>query len=75
MGGYNIAAAAAKINAELQAKKGIQHADVPPIHSVSRKIQLDFAFLQLIDFFRLDRESRNAIRRAIGRRRLGEVER
>lgn len=29
------AAAAAKINAELQARKGIQHADVPPIRSVS----------------------------------------
>ncbi len=28
------AAAAAKINAELQARKGIQHADVPPIRSV-----------------------------------------
>lgn len=39
------------------------------------KVQLDFAFLQLTDFFCLDRESRNAIRRAIGRRRLGEVER
>ena len=30
-----IAAAAAKINAQLQAKKGIQHVDVPPIRSVS----------------------------------------
>jgi hypothetical protein len=29
------AAAAAKINAQLQAKKGIQHVDVPPIRSVS----------------------------------------
>jgi hypothetical protein len=29
-----IAAAAAKINAQLQAKKGIQHVDVPPIRSV-----------------------------------------
>jgi hypothetical protein len=29
-----IAAAAAKINAQLQAKKGIQHVDVPPIISV-----------------------------------------
>lgn len=28
------AAAAAKINAELQARKGIQYADVPPIRSV-----------------------------------------
>lgn len=30
------AAAAAKINASLQAKKGIQHVDVPPVRSVSR---------------------------------------
>lgn len=30
------AAAAAKINADLQARKGIQHVDVPPIRSVSR---------------------------------------
>lgn len=30
-----IAAAAAKINAQLQAKKGIQHVDVPPIRAVS----------------------------------------
>ncbi|KAI4249966.1 MAG: hypothetical protein LQ352_005463 [Teloschistes flavicans] len=29
----NIAAAAAKINASIQAKKGIQHVDVPPIQS------------------------------------------
>jgi hypothetical protein len=29
------AAAAAKINAELQARRGIQHVDVPPIRSVS----------------------------------------
>ena len=29
------AAAAAKINAQLQAKKGIQHVDVPPIRSVN----------------------------------------
>lgn len=29
-----LAAAAAKINAQLQAKKGIQHVDVPPIRSV-----------------------------------------
>lgn len=29
------AAAAAKINAQLQAKKGIQHVDVPPIRSTS----------------------------------------
>ena len=28
------AAAAAKINAQIQAKKGIQHVDVPPIRSV-----------------------------------------
>src|ERR1700722_1048011 len=28
------AAAAAKINAELQARRGIQHVDVPPIRSV-----------------------------------------
>jgi hypothetical protein len=28
-----IAAAAAKINAQLQARKGIQHVDVPPIRS------------------------------------------
>lgn len=33
--GDNPAAAAAKINAQLQAKKGIQHVDVPPIRSVS----------------------------------------
>lgn len=31
---FSKAAAAAKINAELQARKGIQHADVPPIRSV-----------------------------------------
>lgn len=31
----SIAAAAAKINAQLQAKKGIQHVDVPPIRSVN----------------------------------------
>lgn len=30
---YRIAAAAAKINAQIQAKKGIQHVDVPPIQS------------------------------------------
>lgn len=30
-----IAAAAAKINAQIQAKKGIQHVDVPPIKSTS----------------------------------------
>jgi hypothetical protein len=30
-----IAAAAAKINAQLQARKGIQHVDVPPIRSAS----------------------------------------
>lgn len=30
-----IAAAAAKINAQIQAKKGIQHVDVPPIRSTS----------------------------------------
>jgi hypothetical protein len=35
----NVAAAAAKINAELQARKGIQHVDVPPVQSV-RKPQL-----------------------------------
>lgn len=29
------AAAAAKINADLQARRGIQHVDVPPIRSVS----------------------------------------
>lgn len=29
------AAAAAKINAQLQAKKGIQHVDVPPIRTVN----------------------------------------
>lgn len=33
---YLLAAAAAKINAQLQAKKGIQHVDVPPIRSVNR---------------------------------------
>jgi hypothetical protein len=32
------AAAAAKINAELQARRGIQHVDVPPIRSVSINI-------------------------------------
>lgn len=31
----SIAAAAAKINAQLQARKGIQHVDVPPIKSAS----------------------------------------
>lgn len=31
------AAAAAKINAQLQARKGIQHVDVPPIRSDSSK--------------------------------------
>lgn len=31
-----IAAAAAKINAQIQAKKGIQHVDVPPIRAVHR---------------------------------------
>jgi hypothetical protein len=31
----SLAAAAAKINAELQARRGIQHVDVPPIRSVS----------------------------------------
>jgi hypothetical protein len=31
----NTAAAAAKINAQLQARKGIQHVDVPPIRSTS----------------------------------------
>jgi hypothetical protein len=36
-----IAAAAAKINAQLQAKKGIQHVDVPPIRSVSTRSHLD----------------------------------
>lgn len=30
-----LAAAAAKINAQLQAKKGIQHVDVPPVRSVN----------------------------------------
>lgn len=35
MGADDIAAAAAaKINAQIQAKKGIQHVDVPPIRSV-----------------------------------------
>ena len=34
-----IAAAAARINASIQAKKGIQHVDVPPIRSVSLKLQ------------------------------------
>lgn len=32
----SIAAAAARINAQLQAKKGIQHVDVPPIRSVNK---------------------------------------
>ena len=32
---YSAAAAAARINAQIQAKKGIQHVDVPPIRSVS----------------------------------------
>ena len=31
---FATAAAAAKINAQIQAKKGIQHVDVPPIRSV-----------------------------------------
>jgi hypothetical protein len=35
MANWRTAAAAAKINAELQARKGIQHVDVPPIRSVS----------------------------------------
>lgn len=35
----NLAAAAAKINAQLQAKRGIQHVDVPPIRSVSSPVQ------------------------------------
>lgn len=30
----HIAAAAARINAQIQAKKGVQHVDVPPIQSV-----------------------------------------
>ena len=30
-----IAAAAARINASIQAKKGVQHVDVPPIRAVS----------------------------------------
>lgn len=32
------AAAAAKINAQIQAKKGIQHVDVPPIRAVYRPL-------------------------------------
>lgn len=32
---YPTAAAAAKINAQLQARKGIQHVDVPPVRSAS----------------------------------------
>lgn len=35
----SIAAAAARINASIQAKKGIQHVDVPPIRSVSPRPQ------------------------------------
>jgi len=31
----SLAAAAARINAQIQAKKGIQHVDVPPIRSAS----------------------------------------
>ena len=40
-----IAAAAAKINAELQARKGIQHADVPPIRSVSARVEVPLSRL------------------------------
>ena len=32
---FHLAAAAARINASIQAKKGIQHVDVPPIRAVS----------------------------------------
>jgi len=32
---YSLAAAAARINAQIQAKKGIQHVDVPPIRATS----------------------------------------
>jgi hypothetical protein len=32
----NAAAAAARINAQIQAKRGIQHVDVPPIQAVHR---------------------------------------
>lgn len=35
---YPIAAAAAKINAQIQAKKGIQHADVPPIRAAESPV-------------------------------------
>ena len=35
---YPVAAAAARINAQIQAKKGIQHVDVPPIRSVSKTL-------------------------------------
>lgn len=35
---YTIAAAAAKINAQIQAKKGIQHADVPPIRAAESPV-------------------------------------
>lgn len=34
------AAAAAKINAQLQAKKGIQHVDVPPIRAVNMALMI-----------------------------------
>jgi hypothetical protein len=35
-----LAAAAAKINAQIQAKKGIQHVDVPPIKSVRCSLRI-----------------------------------
>ena len=37
-----IAAAAARINASIQAKKGIQHVDVPPIRTVMSLIRETF---------------------------------
>lgn len=39
-----IAAAAARINASIQAKKGIQHVDVPPIRSVSLECNNDDSY-------------------------------
>jgi len=38
---YSKAAAAAKINAQIQAKKGIQHVDVPPIRTVCLPIRVN----------------------------------
>lgn len=42
------AAAAAKINAELQARRGIQHVDVPPIRSVSIDITSSTRYVPIL---------------------------